>query len=84
MTAMSWPDLEESWCPHCERVVPRPRRTRLHNDGAEFECPFCGRRPVRREGDGENVYFFFPGDVAAAVSADVRPLFDERDPSTPE
>lgn len=64
---MTWPDLTESWCPWCERKIPNPKRTRLHDDGAEFICPFCGGLHTRKEGEEDAVFIFFPGDIAAMV-----------------
>jgi hypothetical protein len=69
-----WPYLETSWCPYCERVIDRPRLMRLHDDGAEFECTYCGNRHTRKEGEDDVVYFFFPADVARAFASDAPPL----------
>ncbi len=46
-----WPHLTESFCPWCERAVADPRLTRLHDQAAEYACPDCGGRHVKKEGD---------------------------------
>jgi hypothetical protein len=68
-----WPYLSESWCPWCERVIERPRLLRLHDDGAEYECTYCGKRHTRKEGVEDAVFIFFPADIAAAIA----PLEDD-------
>ena len=66
----TWPHLAQSWCTYCAQIIDQPKLTRLHDDGAEYECPRCGLRHVRREGVEDAVFFFFPGDIAAARRAD--------------
>ncbi len=74
---MDWPHLSASWCPWCARTIDRPKLTRLHDDGAEYECPDCGRRHVRRQGVEDAVFLFFPADIAAATRQDIPPLFGD-------
>jgi hypothetical protein len=75
-----WPYLAESWCPWCEQPVEWPRLLRLHDDGAEYECPACGKRHTRKEGVEDEVFVFFPADIAAAVAdgpGTPKPLFPD-------
>jgi hypothetical protein len=69
-----WPYIKKSYCPFFERPIDNPILTRAHDDGSEYQCPDCGKRHVRREGDEENVFYFFPGDIAAMAAHDVKPL----------
>jgi NAD-dependent SIR2 family protein deacetylase len=71
---LDWPNIKESYCPWCERVINAPVLTRQHDDGNEYQCPDCGKRHVRRKDDEEFVYYFFPGDVLAMESHEVKPL----------
>jgi len=62
-------------CIWCESTLGY-RPTRCHDDGTEFQCLSCGGRFTVKPEDQENVYPFFPGDVARAIrDGGAEPLF---------
>ena len=74
---MTWPHLTESWCPYCEKTIAQPRLTRMHDDGAEYECPLCRKRHVRKEGVEDAVFHFFPADIAACTRDSIPSVFGD-------
>jgi len=63
-------------CPYCLQGVYR--RTRMHDDGIEYQCLCCGGRFTRRQGSDE-YFHFFPGDIFDAIFGDTPPRFDPED-----
>ena len=70
---MSWPIIEESVCPWCDRPLTNLTPRRQHDDGCEYECPHCKRTHVRKEGDPD-CYAFFGGDIEAMCDTDRKPM----------
>jgi hypothetical protein len=61
-----WPDLEESWCPYCDKAI-RPTLTRKRPDAAEYRCPECGQCHTRFPTDIDQIHWFYPGDIDAMI-----------------
>jgi hypothetical protein len=59
-------------CPWCEGGWCA--RGRIHDDGTEYRCLKCGRGHTRKQERADEVFFFFPGDIAAMVDPSIHPL----------
>ena len=48
-------------------------RGRIHDDGQEYRCLWCGMGHTRKEGSDE-AFVFFPGDIYALEDPTIKPL----------
>jgi hypothetical protein len=69
-----WPNLEESWCPYCDKTIP-PTLTRQRPDAAEYRCPDCNQCHTRFPDDFDQIHWFYPDDIDATMVAE--PLTDD-------
>jgi hypothetical protein len=63
------------YCIWCE-AKQQAHRTRMHDDAVEWQCANCEQRYILKDGFPDNVFFFFPPDLYAAVNPNIK----ERDP----
>ena len=66
-------ETKELTCCWCHQTGPHVR-TRMHDEGVEWKCLQCGQRFTMKEGDPDHAYLFFPGDIYALSSDDIKPL----------
>jgi len=70
----------ETRCGQCETFLDKPRR---QQDGfAQFICPACCSRNIRREDDPDSCYAVFPGDLDNLVDPNSKSLGWADDPIT--